>query len=59
MVLLIFPERIVLESCTCAEIKAFEDGNRWLYLDAGDPSERGRNASNVMSDGVGLFCPFF
>ena len=59
MVLLIFPERIVLESCTCAEIKALEDGNRRLYLDAGDPSERGRNAANVMTDGGGLFCPFF
>ena len=38
----------------------FEKENRWLYLnDAGDLSERGRNASNLKSDGGGLFCPFF
>ena len=59
MVLLIFPEQIVLESCTCAEIEALEDGNRRLYLDAGDLSERGRNVANLISDGGGLFCPFF
>ena len=60
MVLLISPEQIKLESCACAQIEAFEEGNRWLYLDdAGDPSARGRNAANMISDGGGLFCPFF
>ena len=39
MVLLISPEGIELESCACAQIKALEEGNRWLYLnDAGDLS---------------------
>ena len=33
MVLLISPERIKLESCACAQIKALEEGNRWLYPD--------------------------
>jgi len=28
MVLLISPERIKLESCACAQIKALEEGNR-------------------------------
>ena len=33
---------------------------RWLYLiNAGDSSERGRNAANLISDGGGLFLPFF
>ena len=31
MVLLISPERIKLKSCTCAQIEALEEGNRWLY----------------------------
>ena len=60
MVLLISSERIELESCACAQIKALEEGNRWLYLyDAGDLSERGRNAANLIGHGGGLFCPFF
>ena len=33
MVLLISPERIKLERCVCAQIKALEEGNRQLYLD--------------------------
>ena len=60
MVLLISPERIELESCACAQIEALEEWNRWLYPDdAGDLSERGRNAANLISDGGGHFCPFF
>ena len=60
MVLLISLEQIELESCSCADIEALKEGNRWLYLyDAGDSSERGRNAANLISDGGGLFCPFF
>ena len=55
MVLLISSEQIELESCACAQIKALEEGNRWLYLnDAGDLSSRGGNASNLISDGDGL-----
>ena len=39
MVFLISPEGIELESCACAHIKAFEEGNMWLYRDdAGDSS---------------------
>ena len=58
MVLLISPARNVLESCTCAQIETLE-GNRWLCLnDAGDLSERGRNAANLITDGGGRFCPF-
>ena len=30
---LISSERIELESCACARIKAFDDGNWWLYPD--------------------------
>ena len=40
MVLLISPEQIELESCTCAQNKALEEGNWWIYPDdAGDSSE--------------------
>ena len=57
MVLLISSERIELESC--ARIKAFDEGNWWLYPDdAGNLSERGRSAANLSSDGGG-FCSFF
>ena len=60
MVLLLSPKCIKLEGCACAQIEAFEEGDRWLYLDdARNPSKRGRNATNLISDGVGLFCPFF
>ena len=60
MVLLISPKHIKLESCACDQIEALEEGNRWLYPDdAGDSSERGRNAANLISDGGGLFGPFF
>ena len=39
MVLLTSSEQIDLESWACAQIKAFEEGNMWLYLDdAGDSS---------------------
>ena len=59
MLLLISPERIELEGCACAQIKALEEGNWWLYPDdAGDSSERGRITANLISDGEGLFCPF-
>ena len=59
MFLLISPEQIKLESCACTQIEALEEGNRWLYLDdAGDLSERVRNAANMISDGGGHFCPF-
>ena len=59
MVLLISPEQNELESCACAQIKALEEGNRCLYPDdAGDLSERGKNASNLISDGGGLFANF-
>ena len=33
MVLLISPERMKLESCACAQIKALEEENRWLCPD--------------------------
>ena len=60
MVLLISPERIELESCACAQIEAHEERNRLLYPDdAGDLSERGINAVNLISDGGGLFLPHF
>ena len=59
MVLLISPERMKLESCACAQIKALEEGNRWLYLDdAGHPSERLQNAANLISDSGGRSCLF-
>ena len=59
MALLISSEQIELESCACTQVEALEEGSRWLYLyDAGDLSERGRNAANLIGDGVGLFCPF-
>ena len=60
MVLLISLEQIELESSACTKIEACEEGNRWLYLDdSGDPSARGRNAANAISDGGGLFYRFF
>ena len=60
MVLLISPERIKLESCACTQIEGLEEVNRWLYLDdAGLLSEGRRNEANLISDGGGLFCPFF
>ena len=60
LVLLISPEQMELERCACAQIEALEECNGWLYPDdAGDPSERGRNAANLICDGGGLFCPFF
>ena len=60
MVWLISLERIKLESCACADIEALKEGNMWLNLDdAWDSSERGRNAANLISDGGGLFLPFF
>ena len=60
MVLLLSSERIKLEGCACARIEALEEGNRWCYLDdAGDLSERGRNATNLISDGSGFFALFF
>ena len=41
MVQLISPEQSELEGCACAQIKALDVGNWWLYLDdAGDSSER-------------------
>ena len=56
MVLLISPEQIELESCTCAQIKALEEVNRRLYFDdTEDLFERGRNAANLISEGGGLF----
>ena len=59
MGLLLSPKRIKLESCACAQNKAFEEGNWWLYPDdTGDLSERGRNAANLISDGGGLFALF-
>ena len=51
MVLLISPEQIELESCTCAQIKALEERNNWLYPhDAEDLSERGRNVAVMDTD---------
>ena len=50
MVLLISPEQIKLESCACAQIKAHEEGNRWLHPDdAGVLYERGKNAVMVVA----------
>ena len=60
MVLLISSKQINLESCACAKNEAHEEGKRQLVLDdAGGSSERGRNASNLISDGGGLFSFFF
>ena len=60
MVLLISPEQVKLEGCACAKIVALEEGKRWLYIDdAGNPSERGRNAANLIIGSSGLFLPFF
>ena len=59
MVLLISPQQIELESCACAQIKALEKENCWLYPDdAGFLSERGKNAANLISDGGGLSALF-
>ena len=56
MVLLISSKQINLESCACAQNEVHEEGKRRLYLDdAGGSSKRGRNASNLISDGGGLF----
>ena len=56
MVLLISPEQIELESCTFPQIKALEEVNRRLHLDyTEDLFERGRNATNLISEGGGLF----
>ena len=60
MVLLISSDRFELESFVCAQIKALEEGNWWLYPDdAGDLSERAGNVANLIGDGGGLFYPFF
>ena len=60
MVLLLSPKQIELKSCFFAQIEALEKRNWWLYPDdAGDLSERGINAANLISDGGGLFCPLF
>ena len=60
MVLPISPIQIALGSCACTQIEALEKRNWWLYPDdAGDLSERGRNAANLISDGGGLFCPCY
>ena len=60
IVLLISPERIELESCACAQIEAHKERNRLLHPDdAGDMSERGINAVNLISDGGDLFLPHF
>ena len=60
LILLLSPERIELETCACTQIEALREGKRCLYLDdIGDPSERGRSAANLISDGGGLFCSFF
>ena len=60
MGLLLSPEQIMLESCACAQKKVLEEGNWWLYPDdAGDLSERGTNAANLISYGGGHFLPFF
>ena len=60
MVLVISSERIELESCACTHIKALKEGNMRFYLDdAGDLSKRERNTANLISDGGGLFWPFF
>ena len=47
MVPLISPERIELEYCACAQIKALEKRNWWLHPD--DAWERGRNAANLIN----------
>ena len=57
MVLLKSPERIKLESCSCAHIKAFEEWNEWLRPDDDwDLSDRGRNVANLVIY-IGLACP--
>ena len=56
MALPIFLERIELESCACAQIKTLEDGSGRFHPDeAGDPSEKERNAANLISDGGCFF----
>ena len=58
MLLLISPERIELEGCACAQIKALEEGNWWLHPD--NAWERDRNATNfVLNFYILTFsCPF-
>ena len=53
MILLISPERIKLERCAYAQIKALEE--RLNLDDASDSSLRGRNVANRISDDGGLF----
>ena len=49
MVWVISPERIELEGCACAQIKALEKWNCSIYPDdTWDLSERGRNAANYI-----------
>ena len=56
MALPIFLERFELESCACAQIKTLEDGSGRFHPDeAGDPSEKERNAANLISDGGCFF----
>ena len=60
IVLQISLKHIELESCSGTEIIALEEGSVWFYLDdAGDLSKKGGNAANLISDGCGLFCPYF
>ena len=60
IVLQISLKRIELESCACTQINALEEGSVWFYPDdAGDLSKKGGNAANLISDGCGLFCPYF
>ena len=41
LVLLISPEQIKPERCSCAQIEALEEGEKVICVDdAGDPSER-------------------
>ena len=62
MVLLISSEQIELESCACARIIAFDDGNWWLYPDElvirGREGEARQIWSVMVVAFVALFFPF-
>ena len=59
MVLLISPEGIQLESCACAQnIPPKKEIGDYTQMMQGI-RQRGRNVANLISDGGGLFSPFF
>ena len=52
--------KIKLEFGASAQVEALEEGNGWFYPDdAGNISEIGKNATNLISDSCDLFGPLF